>query len=139
MIRQLTGGQRLWLLFAIVLLASTIALIAVVWPKRDPALVADLAAAECAVWRGMPIERVPDAYPEPGEQCYAIRSFLFHQRVSLSTLDDYDAFRRRQGAKTAAGFLLGWAVLSVSGYLLAWSSARTVRALQRSADPGPGR
>jgi hypothetical protein len=128
MISRLSGGQRIWLMFAVVLLASTIALIAIVWPTRDAGVVADLGSAECASWRGMPPEQMPDVYPEPGQPCYGIRSLMFHEHVRIATLEDYDSYLTRRGATTAAWLLLIWALASAAGYALAWSSARAVKA-----------
>jgi len=130
-ISELNGAQRFWLMLVLVLLASTFAVIALSWPKRQPEVVADLDAPECASWRGLPVEKIPDAVPEPGQQCYPIRSLIFREHVSIASLDDYDSYLTGRGLRKAGWLLLGWAIFAVLSYVLAWSSARTVTAMLR--------
>lgn len=131
MISQLTGGQRLWLMLVAVLLISTLIVIVLSWPKRQAAVVADLESSECAAWRALPPEKIPDAVPEPGQQCYGIRSLIFRERISIASLADYDSYRNGRGLRKAAWLLFGWAVFASVTYSLAWASGRAVSAMLR--------
>ena len=126
MIKRLNGWQQLWVIFAGVLLASTIALAAAAWPQRQPGIVADLRAPECKVWREIPEGVFPGEYPASTGQCYSIRSFLYDQRVTVRSEEEYDRFLTRTGAKTALTFLATWAGLSLGVYILAWSTSGLV-------------
>jgi hypothetical protein len=129
MFSRLNGWQRLWVLFAAVFLASTIAVIAAAWPKHDPALVADLRSPECQAWRDKPADAIPDVYPETGAECYSIRSFLADKHVIVRSEDDYDRYLAGAGAKTALLILTGWAVFAAGTYLLGWAGVQASRIL----------
>lgn len=131
MLKKLNRWQRFWALFAAVFLVSTGSLIAILWPQREPGIVADLRAPECQEWRAMPDGVFPDRYPESNERCDSIRSFLYEQRVTLRTEDDYEAYLAGTRAKTALTALAVWAGFSAGTYLLGWSSGWVVSALLR--------
>jgi hypothetical protein len=131
MIRQLTGAQRLWLLFAVALLAATIALIAAAWPQRDPSILADLRAAQCRAWLDTPKGQLPDAFPGPGEACYRIGTFVYEHRVAVRTEGEYAAFLRKTAAKRVLVLLALWAAVMALVWALGWSSAKGVGKLQK--------
>lgn len=131
MLSKLSGAQRIWLLFGVVFLASALAVTAAAWPKRDAAVVADLAAAECSAWLGQrDIHR--GGSPTPSQPCYALRSFLLDKGISLASPADYDSYRFRTGVKNGLTFLGIWAAFMAVTYALGWSTARvTARFAQR--------
>ncbi len=135
MLERLSGAQRFWLLFAVVSLGTAIALIAAAWPEGDPAVVADLRSPECRTWRDLPEGQFPDLFPEPGEQCYSIRSLLYHRHVNLRSEDDYDRYVAGERARTALRILGFWAGIVATLYGLGWASVRVARVLVK---PGPG-
>jgi hypothetical protein len=135
MIERLNAWQRLWLAFAGVFLASTIALIAAAWPKVEPGVVADLRAPECAEWRNMPEALFPDRAPASGAPCHALRSFLYQERITLRSEDDYRSYLTRSGTKSALVFLAAWAVFAGGIYVLGWSSRRLVTRFQKRRGP----
>ena len=124
--RKLNPWQRLWVMFAGVFLASTLALIAAAWPAPDPQIVADLRAPACQVWRDFPEGIFPDRYPKPADPCHAIQLFLVEQHATLRSEDDYAAYLTATGTGTAMTFLGIWAGLSGGIYILGWTTNRLV-------------
>lgn len=133
--RQLTGGQRLWLLFAAVLLVTTIALIAAAWPQSDPAILADLRKPECQAWLDTPGGGLPDAFPGRGQACDAISTFVYENRIAVRTEAEYDAFLMKTGAKNALFLLTLWAAFAALAWVLAWSSTKGVGKLLKRREP----
>jgi len=138
MIRRLTPPQRLWALFVLVFLASTVSFTATVWPQRDPGMAADLASPDCQVWRDMPEGVFPDEYPERNKPCYTIRSLNFHQHVIVRSASDYDRYLTGQRAKTALICLAVWAGFSVGIYLLGRLSLWAKGTLPKWGEPKAG-
>lgn len=127
---SLSPWRRLWLMFAGVFLASTFAVTAAVWPKRDPAVVADLQSPACQAWLGNAAARPPEG------QCAALRGFLDHERITLTSEDEYDGYRVSKGIKWALIFLAVWAAFVGSFYVLGWAGVKASRLLpQRRKGP----
>jgi hypothetical protein len=129
MLDKLNASQRLWLLFAVVFLASSIALIAAAWPAADTKVLADLRAPECGQWRNLPEGQFPEFVPEPGEPCFALRSLLVNERVNLRSEDDYGSYMMGQRAKTALRILGFWAGFAGGAYVLFWAAVRVTKSL----------
>lgn len=131
---KLNAAQRFWLLFALAFLASTIALIVLRWPTRDAAIVADLRAPECEIWRADPQGALERRYhPDNENECRALRAFINHDKVTLRSVEEYDSYRFRVGASSAVTFLAWWAAFVGGLYGLAWSSKKVISMLsQRS-------
>lgn len=135
---KLNASQRLWLLFAVAFLVSSIAVIAAAWPSADAKVLADLRAPECGQWRELPEGQYPEFVPEPGEPCYALRSLLLNGRVNLRSEDDYGSYVNGQRAKTALRILGWWAGFAGGAYVLFWAAVRVTRSLlSRGQGKGP--
>jgi hypothetical protein len=130
MISRLNAWQKFYGLFALALLASTFAMIATLWPLRDPGVIADLRASECQEWREIPEGVFPQDYPEATGQCDSIRMLLYQKHVILRTEDDYDRYRFKEGVRIGTIALALWTGLIVLTYLLGWSSAWLGRVLR---------
>lgn len=116
--KGLSPPKRLYLLFIVVFLASTVSFMAISWPQRDAGVIADLGAPECREWRELPDGVFPDRYPEADKPCFSIRSLNFHEHVILRSEDDYERYLTGQRARMALTSLAGWAALSAGVYLL---------------------
>lgn len=127
MISQLTGLQRLWLLLAIALFGSIIAVTAAAWPKRSPQVIADLENPQCAQWRSLPETEIPKMQPAPTDACAGLRDFLFHERVVIGSVEEYDSWRTGAGIRYALTFLAGWVVFLALLYALGWSTSRFMK------------
>lgn len=92
MLKRFNQWQRFWGLFVVVFLASTLALIATLWPQRDPGIVADLRSTECGIWREIPEGVFPDDLPASKEPCYSIRSFAYQRHITLRSEGEYDRY-----------------------------------------------
>ena len=136
--KRLTPPQRLWLLFVVVFLASTVSFTATVWPQRDPAMIADLGSPDCQAWRDMPEGVFPDKYPDPDKPCYAIRSLNFHQHVIVRSVSDYERYLTGQRAKTALTSLAAWVGFSAAIYLLGRLSLWAKGTLPKWGEPKAG-
>lgn len=102
------------------------------WPSRDAAIVADLLAPECEIWRSNPQGAIENRYhPASESECRALRAFYEHEGVALQSESDYDRFRLRDGLNRAMVFLGGWAIAMAALYLFGWTSGRVVRALPK--------
>jgi hypothetical protein len=123
MISQLTGVRRLWLLLAIALFGSIIAVTAAAWPKRDAQVVADLQNPQCTSWRSLPEAEIPNMQPSTTDPCAALRNFLFHERVVLGSVEEYDSWRTGAGIRYGLVFLAGWGVFLGLLYALGWSTS----------------
>lgn len=130
MLERLKPWQRFWGMFAIVFLASTLALIAALWPKPDAALLADLRAPECGQWLALPEDRLPDDYPGPTAQCRVLRGFLRDEHVALRSEADYESYLTGEGVRIALICLASWAGFMGATYLIGWSSGRAVRVVR---------
>jgi len=126
LMKKLNTAQRFWMLGALAMLATTLAIIFMQWPLRDPAVMADLQAPECSQWRELGPERVYDAYPMTGDACFALRTLMVRDRVVLSSVSDYDEYRKTTGIKRGAQFLLIWALIFGGIYVFAWVTTRIV-------------
>jgi hypothetical protein len=126
---RLKPSLRLWLLFVLVFLASTASFMAVIWPQREAAVVADLRSGECSPWRDAGHDLAADAWPRPGQPCYALRSLLAREHLALRSARDYDTWLAGRRLNTALGCLAVWAGFSAAIYALGWSSGRLSRAL----------
>jgi hypothetical protein len=135
---RLNPSLRLWLLFVLVFLASTASFMAVIWPQRDAAVVADLRSVECGPWRDAGHDLAADGYAQPGQPCYALRSLLAREHVALRSARDYDTWLAGRRLNTALGCLAVWAGFSAAIYALGWSSGRLSRALGRARTEGAG-
>lgn len=132
--KKLNAAQRFWLLFALAFLASTIALIVLRWPARDAAIVADLRAPECEIWRTDPQGALERRYhPENENECRALRTFIDHDKVTLRSVEEYDRYRLRVGLSSAVTFLAWWAAFVGSLYGLAWSSSKVISIFSQRA------
>lgn len=131
--RKLNSAERLWLVFAIAMLASSLGAIYMGWPDRDSAIVADLLAPECEIWRTDPQSLIENRYhPASESECRALRTFYErHHDVVLQSESDYDHFRLRDGLNRAMVFLGGWAIAMVALYLFGWTAGLLVRALPK--------
>jgi hypothetical protein len=116
-----------------VFLVSTIVLMVTLWPHREPGVVADLRSPECREWREMPAAVFPVEVPQPTEQCYSMRSFLYRQHVTVRSEDEYDRYLTLAGTKTALTCLGYWAGFSAGLYVLAWASGWAVRVLLKQS------
>jgi hypothetical protein len=121
-----------------VFLGSTASFTATVWPQRDPEVLADLASPACQSWRELPDGVFPDQYPEPGMECYAIRSLNFHQHVIIRSESDYDGYLTGQRVKTTLTALAVWAGFSVAVYLLGKLSMWAKGTLPKWGEPRAG-
>ncbi|MEZ5565699.1 MAG: hypothetical protein R3F24_09375 [Gammaproteobacteria bacterium] len=135
--RRLNTWQRFWMLFAAVFLASTLALIATLWPPHDPAVVADLGAPECREWRELPEGTFPEDYPEATnqDQCHSLRTLLNEQRINIRNQGDYDRYLLKERARVSMICLAWWAGFVATIYLLGWASRRLVDALRGKKSP----
>lgn len=130
--RKLYPAERFWLAFAIAMLASALGAIYMGWPGRDTAIVVDLRAPECEIWRTNPQSAIENRYPPASaSECRALRAFYEHEGVVLQSEADYDRFRLRDGLHTAKVFLGGWAVAMAALYLFGWTIGLVVRALPK--------
>lgn len=131
--RKLNSAERLWLVFAIAMLASALGAIYMGWPSRDAAIVADLLAPECEIWRTNPQSLIENRYhPASDSECRALRTFYErHKGVVLQSESDYDHFRIREGLNLAMVFLGGWATAMAALYLFGWTVGWVVRALPK--------
>jgi hypothetical protein len=127
MISQLTGAQRLWLLLAIALFGSIIAVTAAAWPKRNLQVIADLENPQCDGWRTLPEAEIPNMQPAPTDACAALRDFLFHERVVIGSVEEYDSWRTGTGIRYAMIFLAAWGAFLALLYALGWSTTRFMR------------
>lgn len=118
MLEKLNAWQRFWGLFALVFLASTLALTATTWPRRDAGVVADLRSPDCALWREIPEGDIPDVQPDPNTPCYAIRSFLYREHAVIRSEGDYDSYRFGSGIRKGLMFLAIWAGFMGAIYLM---------------------
>jgi hypothetical protein len=135
MISRLHAGQRLWLLFATAFLASSIAVIAVAWPRRDQGIVDDLQSPACEQWRQLPAGATLDVYPNAGEPCFALRMFLIEEKSDVRSLEDYDAYLVGQRASTVLRILGGWAIFCFGFYALGWGGVKLYRKLWPKGGP----
>lgn len=132
--KKLNTAQQFWLLMSLALLVTTLGIIFMQWPLRDPEVMADLQAPECAQWRELPPERYYDAYPMTGDACFELRSLMVHDRVVLASIGDYDEHRRATGIKRATKSLLTWALIMAGIYVIAWVNSRiAAKLLERKA------
>ncbi len=138
MLKKLNAWQKFWGLFAVVFFASTLALIATAWPRRDPAVVSDLGSPECRAWTVIGEADLPAFQPGPGEPCYALRSFLYHERTVIRSESEYDRYRFGAGLKKGLTFLAIWAGFMGSVYLLGVAGVAAMRVLTRSKRPRTG-
>ncbi len=138
MTKRLNPSHRLWGMFALVFLATTGAFMAAVWPQPDRGIVADLRSPACGAWRDLPGEAIAEAYPEPEQPCYSIRSLRYHEHVTLRSEADYSAYLARERARTVVNCLAVWAGFSAGVYLLGWSSGWLTRALLNRREPKAG-
>jgi hypothetical protein len=122
--KSLNTAQRFWLLGSLAMLVTTIAIIFIQWPLRDPAVMAELQAPECSQWRELPAERFDDAWPMTGDACFALRSLMVHDKVVLPSVEAYDEHRRATGIKRAIKSLLTWASIMCGIYVIAWVNSR---------------
>jgi hypothetical protein len=122
--KSLNTAQRFWLLASLAMLVTTIAIIFIQWPLRDPAVMAELQAPECARWRELPAERFDDAWPMTGDACFELRSLMVHDKVVLASVEAYDEHRRATGIKRATRSLLTWAAIMCGVYVIAWVNSR---------------
>ncbi|MDQ1303480.1 MAG: hypothetical protein QG595_1463 [Pseudomonadota bacterium] len=122
--KKLNTAQRFWLLGSLAMLATTVAIIFMQWPLRDPEVMADLQASECAQWRELPAARVDEAWPMTGDACFALRTLMVRDEVVISSMDDYDKYRRATGIKRAFRSLLTWASIMGGIYVIAWVNSR---------------
>lgn len=122
--KKLSTAQRFWMLGSLAMLATTVAIIFMQWPLRDPEVMADLQAPECARWRELPAERVNDAWPMTGEACFELRTLMVHDQVVLSSIGDYDGHRKATGTRRAIKSLLTWALIMGGIYVIAWINSR---------------
>ncbi len=138
--KPLNSAQRFWLLFSTALLVSTLVVVVLQWPERDPAVVADLQNPACSSSSGAGAARMPGSAPE-GTPCTALRAFLAHDRVVIRTVEEYDGYRLTKGMGTALKLLFIWAVVMALVYLLGWLSGRMVNTLlsKRNAGKPAGR
>lgn len=127
--KGLSTAQRFWIITSLALLATTVAIIFMQWPLRDPAVIADLQSVECSQWREIDPERVYDAYPMTGDPCFALRTLMVHDRVVISSVSDYDEHRVKTGIKRATKSLLTWASLMIGVYVIGWASKGLARKL----------
>jgi hypothetical protein len=125
MLRRLNSAQRLWALGSALFLATTIAVIAAAWPVRDPAIVADLRRSECQAGLDLPVRQGAT------DTCQSLRALMYEEHVTLGSPADYDTYLWRARARIALACVATWAFITLGFYLLAWSSARFVRALGR--------
>jgi hypothetical protein len=123
---RLNPSMRLWLLFAVASLGVTAAFAALVWPQREPAIVAELRSGACSDWRAQPVDAQP--------RCDALRALYQHERALPRTEADYDAWLTRERLQRVAGCLAGWAAFNAAVFLLGWSSGRLIRSLGRRAE-----
>lgn len=124
-IKDLHTAQQFWLLASLALLATTVAIIFLQWPSRDPDVMADLQAAECSKWREIAPERVYDAFPMTGDACFALRTLMVRDRVVLPTVSSYDEHRLQLGIKRTVKSLLTWALVMGIFYAVGWATSRT--------------
>jgi len=124
--KKLNTAQRFWMLGALAMLATTLAIIFMQWPLRDSAVMADLQAPECSQWREMAPERVYDAYPITGDACFALRTLMVRDRIVISSLSDYDKHRKATGIKRGTKSLLTWALIFGGIYVFVWVNTRIV-------------
>jgi hypothetical protein len=122
--KKLNTAQRFWLLGSLAMLATTVAIIFMQWPLRDPEVMADLQAPECARWRELPAERVSEAWPMTGDACHALRTLMVRDQVVISSMSDYDEHRKATGMKRAFKSLLTWALIMGGIYVIAWVNSR---------------
>lgn len=128
--KKLHPAQYFWLVFAIAILAAALAATYMGWPHRDAAIVTDLLAPECEIWRTDPMKARENRYhPAYESECRALRAFIEHEGVTLQSETDYDNYRLRGGLRLALGFLAGWAASMAALYGFGWTSGRLVRAL----------
>jgi len=124
--KKLNTAQRFWMLGALAMLATTLAIIFMQWPLRDPAVMADLQAPECSQWREMAPERVYDAYPITGDACFALRTLMVRDRIVISSVSDYDEYRKTTGIRRGTKSLLTWALIFGGIYVFVWVNTRIV-------------
>lgn len=122
--KRLNTAQRFWMLVSLALLATTLVIIFMQWPLRDPEVMADLQAPECSQWRELPPERVSDAWPMTGDACFELRTLMVHDQVVIASVSDYDEHRRATGIKRATKSLLTWASIMGGIYVIAWVNSR---------------
>jgi hypothetical protein len=122
--KSLNTAQRFWLLGSLAMLVTTVAIIFIQWPLREPGVMADLQAPECARWRELPADRYYDAYPMTGDACFELRSLMVHDRVVLASVEAYDGHRRAIGIRRAIKSLLTWAAIMGGIYVIAWVNSR---------------
>jgi hypothetical protein len=137
--KKLNSAQRLWLVFAIAMFVSALGATYMGWPARDAAIVTDLLAPECEIWRRTdPNEARENRYhPEYASECRALRAFIEHEGVTLQSEAEYENYRLRDGLRKAMTFLAWWAVLMGALYVFGWTSGRLVRALLNRNRPKP--
>ncbi|MEZ5563377.1 MAG: hypothetical protein R3F27_10545 [Gammaproteobacteria bacterium] len=128
---SLSTAQRFWMLSSLALLATTVAIIFMQWPLRDPEVMADLQAPECSQWRELAPERYYDAYPMTGDACYALRTLMVHDQVVISSVSEYDEHRKATGIKRAVKSLLTWAMIMGGFYVVGWVCYRTAAMIQK--------
>ncbi|GMW07976.1 MAG: hypothetical protein AMXMBFR8_27720 [Nevskiales bacterium] len=138
MFQRLNAWQKFWGLFAIVFLISTLVLAVSTWPRRDPDVVADLRAPECSSWREIEEGQIPVFQPEPGQPCYALGQFLFHERTVVRSESDYDRARFRVGVRKSLTFLAIWAGFMGSIYVLGVAGVGAKKVLVGRKGPQAG-
>lgn len=119
---------------SLALLTTTVAIIFLQWPLRDPEVMADLEAPECRQWRELPPERVSDAWPLTGDACFALRTLIARDKVAIASMSDYDEHRKATGIRRAMKSLLTWASIMGGIYVIAWVNSRiAAKALELKA------
>jgi hypothetical protein len=132
--KRLNTAQRFWILGSLAMLATTVVIIFMQWPLRDPEVMADLQAPECAQWRELPAERVNDAWPMTGDACFQLRTLMVRDRVAISSTAEYDEHRKATGIRRAMKSLLTWASIMGGIYVIAWVNSRiAAKALELKA------
>lgn len=128
MVKVFNRWRRFWSLFMLAFLVSTIVLVVLLWPQREPGMLADLHAPECQEWRETPDGVFPDDDPARNEPCRSIRSFLYHKRVTLRSEGDYDEYLVGARVRAVLMPLAIWAGFAAGTYLIgmagSWGAGR---------------
>jgi hypothetical protein len=118
---SLNGWQRIWVVVSVILLASSLFVVGVLWPEREVPILENLNSPKCQVWRDLPEGFFPEKLPDWKDECYSLQSFLYYQQVNLKSIADYDKYLVRARVKTVTVGLGVWILLVAIVYLLGWS------------------
>jgi len=129
---SLNGWRRLWVVVSVLGLVITLAGVGIFWPDRKPGIIGDLNSPACKGWRDLPEGFFPDKSPEWKEECYSLRSFLYHNHVNLKSETDYDSYLLKARTKVLVVGLATWIVMALLIYLAGWSVGWVVRGFQEN-------